>query len=113
MHNRVVDSIVTQHGIDDRGHLERVFRGVEYAGAVHGGGHRGRRVGHHRHLLVEGLHDGHAEALMCAGTKKEVRNFVVRRELGVGDMSGELYARCAQIGDELVQHREIFVVAGV
>ena len=111
--NRVTDGIVAQHGIDDRGHLERVVRRVEHAGAVHGGGHRSRRVGHHRYLFVEGLHDWHAETFMGAGAKKEVRNVVVRRELGIGDMSGELHARCAQIGDELVQHREIFVVAGV
>ena len=79
--DRLLQRRVRHDGVDERRHVHRILVVEEHAGAVHCCRHRRRRVRDHRHLLVEGLDDRHAEAFVLAGTQKDVGDIVKRHQL--------------------------------
>ena len=73
---------------------------VKNAAAIHGGRHGRCRICQDRHLLVERFDKRHAKAFVFAGAVKQIGHVIVRDELLVGDMAGEVHVRQLELLDQ-------------
>ena len=92
-----------QDGVHQRRHVHRILVVVKNAAAIHGRRHGRRRIGQDRHLLVERFDERHAEALVLAGAQEQIGDVVVRDELLVGDMAGEVHVRQLELLDQVIE----------
>ena len=85
----------------------RILVVVQHAGAVHRRRNRRGGVGEHRHLLVERLDQGHAEAFVLAGAQEQIGDLVEGHQFFVRHMADEVDVRRAERRRQLVERRQI------
>ena len=105
--DRVLQRTIRDDRVHQRRDVQRILVGVQHASPVHGGRHGRRPVRENRDLQVEGLDDRHAETLVLACAKEEIGDLVVRDQLLIGHMTGEMDVSDAEIRDQVVEHRQV------
>ena len=94
--SRSCSAAIGQDRVHQRRHVHRILVVEQHAGAVHRRRHRRRRVGEHRHLLVERLDERHAEAFVLARAQEQIGDLVEGDQLLVRDVADEVHVRSAE-----------------